>query len=258
MKRAKRPLVFVVTCEHGGNRVPARYRRWFRGRARILATHRGYDPGALDVARTLAQTLDAPLIAATVSRLVIELNRSPTHPVLFSPMMHGAPADVRAEAFERHYLPYRTELELFVADSVARGSCVVHVSSHSFTPVLDGVVRAADIGLLYDPARPLELALCDTWQRELAAYLTDWRVRRNYPYRGTGDGLTTYLRRRFDDDVYVGIELEVNQKHVGGSRAAWATTRASVAASLASALGKWGQVQFPTKRRERALQSAAN
>ena len=29
---------------------------------------------------------------------------------------------------------------------------MIHVSSHSFTPELDGKVRRADVGLLYDPA----------------------------------------------------------------------------------------------------------
>ena len=38
-------------------------------------------------------------------------------------------------------------------------------------------------------------------------------MRRNYPYAGKGDGLTSYLRRRFPPGAYVGIELEVNQRH---------------------------------------------
>ena len=46
------------------------------------------------------------------------------------------------------------------------------------------------------------------------------KVRRNYPYAGKSDGFTAYLRRRFPADAYVGIELEINQKHVlqGGRR----------------------------------------
>ena len=33
---------------------------------------------------------------------------------------------------------------------------MIHLSSHSFTPELDGKVRKADIGLIYDPARQRE------------------------------------------------------------------------------------------------------
>ena len=33
----------------------------------------------------------------------------------------------------------------------------------------------------------------------------------NFPYLGTDDGFTTYLRTKFADADYAGIELEVNQ-----------------------------------------------
>jgi len=35
---------FIITCEHGSNRIPAPYRRLFRGQAALLDSHRGYDP----------------------------------------------------------------------------------------------------------------------------------------------------------------------------------------------------------------------
>ena len=71
---------FLITCEHGGNRVPAPYRRLFRGRRALLDSHRGYDPGALVMARALAAAFTAPLVTSTVSRLLIDLNRSTGHP----------------------------------------------------------------------------------------------------------------------------------------------------------------------------------
>ena len=40
-------------------------------------------------------------------------------------------------------------------------------------------------------------------------------MRRNYPYRGSSDGLTTTLRGLFADPDYLGIEIEVNQALVG-------------------------------------------
>ena len=96
---------------------------------------------------------------------------------------------------------------------MSRGRRVIHVSSHSFTPELDGKVRRADVGLLYDPGRHGEAELCARWKASLAAIAPELRVRRNYPYAGKGDGLTSYLRLRFPPGAYVGIELEVNQKH---------------------------------------------
>jgi len=47
----------------------------FRARRRLLDSHRGHDPGALAMARSLARSLDATLLAATVSRLLVALNR---------------------------------------------------------------------------------------------------------------------------------------------------------------------------------------
>jgi predicted N-formylglutamate amidohydrolase len=221
----------LVTCEHGGNRIPAPYRRWFRGEEALLASHRGYDPGALAMARTLAAATDATLIATTVSRLLVELNRSPHNPRVFSAMVRRAPPALRQELFERYYRPYHEAVVQQVACAIAGGARVLHLGSHSFTPALDGIVRNTDIGLLYDPARRREAALCDRWHDALNA-LGEWRVRRNYPYAGSGDGLPTLLRRRFGADDYLGVELEINQRHPLTGGAAWRRMRRAVAAAL--------------------------
>ena len=55
----------LLTCEHGGNRVPAEFARLFRGKRNLLDSHRGYDPGALELARTCARRLKVPLHFAT-------------------------------------------------------------------------------------------------------------------------------------------------------------------------------------------------
>ena len=155
---------FLITCEHGGNRIPAPYGPLFRGQRALLASHRGYDRGALAMARALASSFGAPLVASTVSRLLVDLNRSVGHPRLFSTATRGAPASVRARIVDRHYVPYRMRVECLVSQSIARRRRVVHVSSHSFTPELDGNVRRADVGLLYDPGRHGEVELCARWQ----------------------------------------------------------------------------------------------
>lgn len=226
----------LITCEHGGNRIPPRYRALFAGFEALLRSHRGYDPGALAVARELARVLDAPLFVSTTSRLLIDLNRSIGHPNLYSEATRDAPAGVRREILAKHYLPYRDAVETHVTEAIAHGSRVIHLASHSFTPVLDGAVRNADIGLLYDPARAGETELCRRWQARLKAGAPGLRVRRNYPYTGRSDGLTATLRRRFPAGAYVGIELEINQKHVlhGGRR--WRALRALVIEALRQAM----------------------
>lgn len=227
---------FLITCEHGGNRIPPRYRHLFAGFEALLQTHRGYDAGALVLARELARALAAPLFVSTTSRLLIDLNRSTGHPRLYSGATRGAPARVRSEIRERHYLPHRNKVETNIAEAVARGNRVIHIAAHSFTPVLDVAVRNADIGLLYDPARSGEAELCRRWQAQIRALAPSLKVRRNYPYSGKSDGFATYLRRRFPAEVYIGIELEINQKHVFSGGRHWRAFRGGVIEALRQAM----------------------
>jgi predicted N-formylglutamate amidohydrolase len=202
----------IVTCEHGGRRVPAPYAELFRGAARTLASHRGWDPGALSVARVLARRLDARFFYSTVTRLLVDLNRSLHHPKLFSEFAAELDPTERETVLARHYHPYRRAVERTVADATRRNGAVFHLSVHTFTPVLGGEIRRADIGLLYDPSRSLEKRTCRRWQEILGEIDPSLRVRRNYPYRGRSDGFTTFLRRRFERRDYLGIELEINQR----------------------------------------------
>lgn len=222
----------LVTCEHGGNRIPVRYRPLFRGFEAVLQTHRGFDPGARALGRQLARALAAPLFVSTTSRLLIDLNRSVGHPRLYSEITRHAPAPVRREILNAYYLPYRNRVEAHIEDAIARGNRVIHISSHSFTPQLDGAVRRADIGLLYDPTRCAELELCRRWQAALKGRIPELDVRRNYPYTGKSDGFTAYLRRRFPAALYVGVELEINQKHVLRGGGGWHALRRHVTVAL--------------------------
>lgn len=229
------PLELLVTCEHGGNRLPRAYRRLFRGDARLLESHRGYDAGALDMARYLSRELDAPLESSNVSRLLVDLNRSVGHRNLHSDPVRSLDTSSKNEILRRFYYPHRDRIEQRIAALVARGRVVVHVASHSFTPELQGVVRNADVACLYDPTRVREKRFCHRWLEELSALAPELRLRRNYPYRGRDDGLTRHLRQSFPASRYLGVELEINQAHYLGDRRAWRRIRRSVASALAAA-----------------------
>jgi predicted N-formylglutamate amidohydrolase len=230
----------LITCEHGGNKIPPQYRPLFKKYRDLLQTHRGYDPGALALARDFAKAFDAELVYSTTSRLLVELNRSPRHPQVLSAATRGLAPEERERLLRRYYWPYRNWVEAQVAAAIAAGERVVHVSSHSFTPQLDGEVRRADVGLLYDPRRARERELCLAWRDEIRLADPGLAVRRNYPYRGTGDGLTTHLRRLHLDRDYAGIELEVNQKHTLGGEAAWRRLRKLMVSTLTRALQRTG------------------
>jgi predicted N-formylglutamate amidohydrolase len=184
------------------------------------------------MARALARAFRAPLVTSTISRLLIDLNRSIGHPQHFSAAARGAPEAVREEIVAQYYCPYRAQVERLVRQSVSRGRRVIHISSHSFTPELDGKVRRADVGLLYDPGRHEEAGLCALWKASLAAFAPELQVRRNYPYAGKGDGLTSHLRLSFPRGTYVGIELEINQRIVFAAGRRWTALRRVLIDSL--------------------------
>jgi predicted N-formylglutamate amidohydrolase len=233
-KRVCRAL--VITCEHATNHIPEAFHGMFAEDQALLDSHRGFDAGALTMARALAGAFDAPLLAGKASRLLVDLNRSVGHPLLHVDAVRQLPLVTRKRILERHYQPYRTQVEFLVADTVASQGRAIHVSSHSFTPELNGSVRLADIGLLYDPSRPHEAALCARWKKEIARRAPTLTVRRNYPYAGWNDGLTTWLRGRLPVDDYLGIELELNQKHVAVPASKWRALRAVIIAALGAAL----------------------
>jgi len=210
----------LLTCEHGGARVPARYRTLFRTRAarEALRTHRGSDHGALALARGLQRLLKAPLYESTVTRLLVDLNRSVGHPQLFSEFSKPLDPVERAALLARHYFPHRDAVESWIDNQVSRGHQVLHIGVHSFAPRVDRRVRTADVGLLYDPAREGELRLCRAWKAALLAVDPTLRVRRNYPFLGKADGFVTHLRAIFGPMKYLGIELEVNQAQLVESR----------------------------------------
>ena len=207
-----------VSCEHGGNRVPPAYQSLFLGQAELLASHRGYDPGALSLARKLASAMNAPLEACETTRLLVDLNRSRHNASLFSAPVRQLPVAEKEQLLARYYHPYRQAVSDRIGALIAVGAQVVHLSVHSFTPILHGRLRNADLGLLYDPARDQEKHFCQHWQKLLKQQAATLRVRCNYPYRGTADGLVRTLRGRFPLQDYLGIELEVNQGLLAGKK----------------------------------------
>lgn len=213
------PCRLLVTCEHARNRVPKPWRRLFAGREAVLATHRAYDPGALELARFLAASFSADLLATAVSRLLVDCNRSETNPLLFSRFARTLDRDGRKSLLALYYRPHLEAVTRKAAAVIEQGLLLVHVGVHTFTPELNGRIRHADIGLLYDPARKAEKELCGLWQTELKNRNPVLRVRRNYPYRGKTDGLPTMLRKQFPSPRYFGIELEINQRLCSGEKA---------------------------------------
>lgn len=216
-----KPFEMIISCEHGGNLVPQEYAYLFKTKEKLLNSHKGFDLGSYELAGAIAEYLGVRCYYSEITRLLVDLNRSLKHPNLFSEISWKVGHDERFHILEKYYHPYRNAIESVIAEKIHSGKNVLHIAVHTFTPVLNGVKRNADIGILYDPLRTKEKEFCIRWQKALTASNPDLVVRRNYPYLGKADGLVTYFRKSFPQKQYLSIELEVNQKFPLGNMRSW-------------------------------------
>lgn len=203
--------VLFVSCEHAVNKIPSVYLDLFHKHESLLQTHRAVDFGALDIATQLSQKFACDHTIATVSRLLIDCNRSLNNAHCFSEFTQTLPQAKKQILIDNYYLPYRHQTESLIQKHIDKGEQVLHISSHSFTPVFNNETRNGDICLLYDPRRHGEKEVAREWRGLLQA-TSDYHVRMNYPYRGVSDGFTTALRKKHTEANYLGFELEINQK----------------------------------------------
>ncbi len=201
----------ITTCEHGGNEIPDHLADSFINASKDLNSHLGIDFGARDVFDRLSGKIADFSKYAEVSRLLVDLNRSLKSPDLFSIYTSNLPENMRKMILEEYYHPYRDSVINKIRQYFQSGEWVIHISVHSFTPVLNDEVRKNDIGLLYDPDNGYETECCKIWKRTMEKVMPGIKVLHNYPYLGINEGFTKYLRELFPVR-YAGIELEVNQK----------------------------------------------
>lgn len=206
----------IITCEHASNIIPKEWQHLFNSdfAQKDLATHLGIDLGAKDAASYFTKHFKCPYFFGDYSRLLIELNRTLNNKNLFSKYSQNLNIHDKEEIIHKYYTPYRHNVENLFRQLIDSGHRVIHFSIHSFTPVLNNIERETDIGLLYDPKRKDEKRLCTLIKQDYIRSFNNYKIRLNYPYKGTSDGFTTYLRKVFSINHYIGIEIELNQKYI--------------------------------------------
>jgi predicted N-formylglutamate amidohydrolase len=148
--------------------------------------HLALDIGAGSLTEKLAQSLGVTAVIAQYSRLIVDCNRQLMDPGAFLEYGDGmlvpgnrhltqAEKDRRADAI---YWPYHHAIDGQVQRLAALGTPPAFISIHSFTPVLDGVARALQLGVLWDT----DARLSEIFIEELraAGFLTG----DNEPYSG--------------------------------------------------------------------------
>jgi predicted N-formylglutamate amidohydrolase len=228
----------ILTCEHGGHKLPDDLKSLFEGHGERLKSHRGWDPGALELTLSLSEKLGYPVFYSEISRLVVELNRSEHNRTLFSDITGSLPLAKRKQILDEYYYPFRKKVFSHISRIIQQGGFIIHFSVHTFSPVIDGKIRNADAGLLYDPARKSERDVAARIAEALKQYSPHIRTRMNYPYTGKADGHATALRKSFGPGEYAGLELEINQQLVTGGGTGASELHESLGQAIEYALAK--------------------
>lgn len=227
----------VLVCEHASCRVPARYAGLGLAEAE-LQRHIGWDIGALDLALECSRLLDAPLVHAGYSRLLLDVNRPPDAPD--SIVEHSEdtviPGNLQLSEPERLareqglYAPFHAALAgvIEARRPAAPGLAVVNI--HSFTPVYRGVPRPWLVGILSDRDRRLADGMLQSLRREEGLCCGD-----NEPY-SPRDRVYHTLDRHAQTQGLPSVMIEVrnDQLLTAEGRAAWA---ARLCSALGNALG---------------------
>jgi predicted N-formylglutamate amidohydrolase len=217
--RPRPRFALVVSCEHASRARPPDFDTAGIDDA-TFDTHAAWDPGARPIAERVAQRFGAPAVYGQWTRLYCDLNRSPGTPDVVPSVAFGVeiPSNARLDDAARaarvraHHQPYWDTVRGFVREGLERADAVLHFSVHSFVEEYQGRHRAVDLGILIDPAAPLEAEV----SRHFAAQVPGtFLVRENEPYDGRADALTTALRHELGSARYAGVELELNQRHLG-------------------------------------------
>lgn len=200
----------LILCEHASHRIPHRY-----GDLGLAAadrqSHAAWDPGALAVSRALSDALDAPLIAARVSRLVYDCNRPPEavsampakSELIEIPGNANLTAADREERAHTIYQPFCAAVSRMIAARKAEGLATALITIHSFTPVYYGTHRPVEIGILHDT----DSRLADAMLAQASA-LPHRRLERNEPY-GPQDGVTHSLQLHGLQNALPNVMIEV-------------------------------------------------
>ena len=124
----------------------------------VLEEHVAWDIGVDELARFLADELDAQLLMAGFSRLIIDPNRRPDDPGAIPEVSDGIaiPGNLdldekqRAQRIHSFFKPYHDAIADRIDGFLARGVVPAVIAVHTCTPVFDRVVRPWHIGIMWD------------------------------------------------------------------------------------------------------------
>jgi predicted N-formylglutamate amidohydrolase len=203
---------FVIVVDHASQRIPRRLGDLGLPAAE-LQRHIAWDIGALGVARRMAATLDAPLVAQNYSRLVIDCNRDPkvatSIPVVGEsikiPGNIGLNSDEVAARRAEIFNPYHERVRSLLDERQTTGRTTILVAQHSMTDVFKGVRREMHAAVLYNRDRRFAGLVLHALRREPDVIVGD-----NQPYF-VSDETDYTIPRHGEARGLPHVEIEIRQ-----------------------------------------------
>jgi predicted N-formylglutamate amidohydrolase len=205
-----RPDILLL-CDHASNRMPEELAGLGLDAA-LLGRHIGWDIGAGDLTRRLADLLDAPAVLGRFSRLVIDPNRALDHPQSVPRVSDGVaiPGNRDVDAAEagrraeRYFHIYHRAIGERIEAALARATPTL-IGVHSFTPIMDGFERPWHAAVLHDDDVRLARAVLASFARYPDLVIGD-----NEPYTGYSN-LTFTVPYHAGRHGLASVVLEVRQ-----------------------------------------------
>lgn len=206
---------FLLTGDHAGVAIPEALGTLGLS-PHDLSRHIACDIGVAELGRKLAHRMDACFVEQQYSRLVIDCNRAPGRDDSIPPVSDGTAipgnfvleSGMRSERVRAIHAPYQTTIETILAERDRAGRKTILIALHSFTPVMAGMARPWDIGVLHAGGdTTFAIALLNRLYR-----MDGMTVGDNNPYRMDDTDHTVPLHAYAARRPYA--ELEIRQDHL--------------------------------------------
>ena len=203
----------LLVCDHASSIIPSRLHQLGLSKD-VQSLHIAYDIGASQVAQYISKELNAPLVLARYSRLVIDLNRPLGHidsiPKIVDnieiPGNHGLSKIHRSYREKNIFEPYHKMIQHILSKQMRRPLPQAFVSIHSFSPTFGKKPRPWDIGILWKHDKRLAIPLIE------ALTNLDLVVGNNEPY--SGHDLAYTVEQHGEKNAIASCALEINQSHI--------------------------------------------
>ena len=221
----------LIACDHASRAFPAALGRLGLPEAATLR-HIAWDIGAADLARALADRLDAPAVLAGYSRLVVDCNRRLEDPSCFValadgervPANEGLDATAKAARAAACYAPYHAALGTQLGSLRERRRVPALIAVHSFTPVMDGFNRPWHVGVLWDADGRMALPVLERLRAIPGLLVGD-----NQPYSGRHPADYTVHRHAQSAGLpHVCLEVRQNELETPAGVERWAAILGAV------------------------------